>query len=469
MPVKREPCRYFQRGSCQYGDKCRYLHVIQQQPKSNIFGGIGSQFGSDQPQKSNPFGFGVHNNSQSKVGADKPFENKWTRSSPTTATATPSSRRSDNQPQTTNHECTNPESCRSIVIDDFERERPLWKLTCYRLISHIQIFKTWILITAADYLSFSPCDIVGDISYEELRAAAYVDAKRGLNLPSIVERERNLVNTKSIEFDNLCKPRAVPLNSTASQSPFTSATANALFQTPQSSAPPSVSSFSQLGTSLNAGFGQRPSVPANNGFLQPSLFLNSSHASGGFGTNSFPSANVGSLASQSHNSTHGSTFTHNVGFGHQISSSAVLSQFPNEPSSASNPIGQVTAEVQSPNNIQQEKVSGDTSIWLKKKWTPGEVPEEEPPDALVWIDLEVSITEQSQLLLLIILSKEVPRVQKSHLKIQGSVSAWKETEDTRIGKNFRFCVGYTSVFGCNHAMYLHSYLIWIELMCHLIT
>ena len=35
---------------------------------------------------------------------DQPFENKWTRSSPTTATATPSSRRSDNQPQTTNHE-----------------------------------------------------------------------------------------------------------------------------------------------------------------------------------------------------------------------------------------------------------------------------------------------------------------------------------------------------------------------------
>nr|XP_011462502.1 PREDICTED: zinc finger CCCH domain-containing protein 16 isoform X2 [Fragaria vesca subsp. vesca] len=364
MPVKREPCRYFQRGSCQYGDKCRYLHVIQQQPKSNIFGGIGSQFGSDQPQKSNPFGFGVHNNSQSKVGADKPFENKWTRSSPTTATATPSSRRSDNQPQTTNHECTNPESCRSIIIEDFERERPLWKLTCY------------------GHSRNSPCDIVGDISYEELRAAAYDDAKRGLNLPSIVERERNLVNAKSIEFDNLCKPRAVPLNSTASQSPFTSATANALFQTPQSSAPPSVSSFSQLGTSLNAGFGQRPSAPANNGFLQPSLFPNSSHASSGFGTNSFPSANVGSLASQFHNSTHGSTFTHNVGFGHQISSSAVPSQFPSAtssqplsdgPSSAFNPIGQVTAEVQSPNNVQQEKVSGDTSIWLKKKWTPGEV------------------------------------------------------------------------------------------------
>lgn len=32
----------------------------------------------------------------------------------------------------------------------------------------------------------SPCDIAGDISYEELRAAAYDDANRGLNLQSIV-------------------------------------------------------------------------------------------------------------------------------------------------------------------------------------------------------------------------------------------------------------------------------------------
>ncbi|KAM5552611.1 zinc finger CCCH domain-containing protein 16 [Rosa sericea] len=389
MPVKREPCRYYQRGSCQYGDKCRYLHVTQQQPKSNIYGGFGSQSGSDQHQKSNPYGFGVHNNSQSKAATDKPFENKWTRPSPATATATPSSRRSDNQPQTTNHECTNPESCRSIINEDFERERPLWKLTCY------------------GHSRNSPCDIVGDISYEELRAVAYDDAKRGLNLQSIVERERNLVNTKSIEFENLRKPRAVPLNSTVSQSPFASATANAFLQTPQSSAPPSVSSFSQFGTSLNVGFGQRPSAPANNGFFQPSLFTNSSHASSGFGTNNIPSANVGSLASQSHNSTRGSIFTHNVGFGNtdvmrpdsnQISSSAVPSQFPSATSSqplvvsdgrssASISSGQVTAEAQSLNNIQREKISGDMSIWLKKKWTPGEVPEEEPPDALVQIDL----------------------------------------------------------------------------------
>lgn len=31
-----------------------------------------------------------------------------------------------------------------------------------------------------------PCDIVGDISYEELRTAAYDDAKRGLSVQAIV-------------------------------------------------------------------------------------------------------------------------------------------------------------------------------------------------------------------------------------------------------------------------------------------
>lgn len=40
------------------------------------------------------------------------------------------------------------------------------------------------------FLCSTPCDIVGDISYEELRAAAYEDAKKGMNLQSIV---RNLI------------------------------------------------------------------------------------------------------------------------------------------------------------------------------------------------------------------------------------------------------------------------------------
>lgn len=41
-------------------------------------------------------------------------------------------------------------------------------------------------LLAHAFLLSGPCDIVGDLSYEELRAAAYDDAKRGLNLQSIV-------------------------------------------------------------------------------------------------------------------------------------------------------------------------------------------------------------------------------------------------------------------------------------------
>lgn len=59
--------------SCQYGERCKFLHVIQQQPKSNAFG-FGTQATSHQQQKPNPFGFGVQNNAQSKGVND--FGNK---------------------------------------------------------------------------------------------------------------------------------------------------------------------------------------------------------------------------------------------------------------------------------------------------------------------------------------------------------------------------------------------------------
>ncbi|KAM1027683.1 hypothetical protein ACFX2A_041413 [Malus domestica] len=87
-----------------------------------------------------------------KQSQNKPFENKWSRFSSATAAAAPSSQKSDKQAQTTNHTCT--ESCRSIIVGDFKHEKPLWKLTCY------------------GHWKNSPCDIAGDISYEELRAAA---------------------------------------------------------------------------------------------------------------------------------------------------------------------------------------------------------------------------------------------------------------------------------------------------------
>ncbi|KAM1270275.1 hypothetical protein ACFX15_030834 [Malus domestica] len=389
MPVKREPCKFFQRGNCQYGDRCKYLHVVQQQHKSNPFGFASDQqhksnlfgFGSDQQGKSNPYGFGVQNNSQTKGAADfgpkqsqnKPFENKWSRFSSATAAAAPSSQKSDKQAQTTNHTCTDPESCRSIIVGDFKHERPLWKLTCY------------------GHWKNSPCDIAGDISYEELRAAAYDDANRGLNLQSIVERERSLLNTKLLEFENLCKPHtALPNSTLASQNPSPSASPNGFLQTAQNSVAPSVSSFTQLGTSLNtAKFFLRPSAPSNNGFQQLNPFPNSSQTPSGVGTNNFPSGSV--VGSQFPASTHGNGFPSNTGLINtgiirpQTNPFATLavSQIPSATTGQSPIVGQSTTEVEFVTNMQTEKISGNTSIWLKKIWSPGEIPEEDPPEALV--------------------------------------------------------------------------------------
>ncbi|KAK8358010.1 hypothetical protein V6Z12_A05G452500 [Gossypium hirsutum] len=357
MHNKKEACRNFQRGSCQYGERCKFLHVIQQQPKSNAFG-FGTQAISHQQQKPNPFGFGVQNNAQSKGVNDfgnkqSQFKNTWTRSS--ASSGAPSLRQPDNQPQATNHRCNDPESCKRIIAEDFEHERPLWKLTCY---SH------W---------KNSPCDIVGDVSYEELRAAAYDDAKRGLSLQSIIERERNLLNSKLVEFENFLRnPYRGPAGSAAAQQiPFPGATTTVLSPTtqntvaPQSNVPPSVSSFSQLGASLNTGFSPGPSVQSNNASGQPTSFSNSAQSSNVFSANNVPSANA-SISTQNFSSS-------------SIQSPAFL----NVSLSNSEVVGREATNVQLGNNLPTTVASGDSNIWLKEKWTPGEIPEEAPPDAYV--------------------------------------------------------------------------------------
>ncbi|KAJ6331713.1 hypothetical protein OIU76_010155 [Salix suchowensis] len=396
MYKKKEPCRNFQRGSCQYGDRCKFLHVTpQQQPKSsnnpfgfgnrqtpnnnnnNSFGFANRQQQQQQQRPNSPFGSASNNSATNRPQQFKPFENKWSRGA-----AAPSSRqRPDNQPA--NHECTDPDSCKRLIAEDFEHERPLWKLTCY------------------GHLKSGPCDIIGDVSYEELRAAAYDDYKRGLSLQSIVEKERNLLNSKS---------------------PFFGATATATPATAQNTAPPSVSSFGQLGTSLNMGFGTRSATPSNNAFGQPNQPLtafgvslpapsnnvfgqlnlpsNSSQTVSAFGTTNFPSLNAGPFGSQLPKQALGNSFSPNIaGFGNSgvnsiqnISSPPLSMQNPsiqplgisNGLNSAFNAALQVTANIQPVNMVQRETVSGDATIWLKEKWAPGEIPEEAPPEEYVF-------------------------------------------------------------------------------------
>ncbi|KAG5139088.1 hypothetical protein AAZX31_12G015600 [Glycine max] len=372
----RDICRNFQRGSCQYGERCRYLHVQQQRkPNVNGFGGqssshqqqntnpfgFGSGSGSQQQQKGNPFGFGKHNSSQlnggphseNKPNQYKPFENKWNRQS---SKPQQNGVKSENNPkQSEHHICTDPENCKRQIAVDFEQEKPLWILTCY---SHCK---------------GAPCDIVGDISYEELRASAYEDANRGMSLQSIVEKERNILKSKLVEFDKLLsEPYKIPISSSLGSQTPQSIGANANpFSTSQSNGPLSVSSFSQLSTPLNMGF-ERPSAPLTNTPTKPGFF-----GSGG-----------NSLASNTANLNSNGVFGVQSG---PYSTPLDLKMFPGstqETSTAFSNSGptsmfQTTPDVQLLSKSQVEKVSVDPSIWLKEKWNPGEIPEEAPPDTFV--------------------------------------------------------------------------------------
>ncbi|KAJ9705248.1 hypothetical protein PVL29_003353 [Vitis rotundifolia] len=92
------------------GERCKFLHVTQQQPKPSV-SGFGAQTSSNfrhtnvQQRRSNPFGFGVQSNSLSKGTADfgskqnhfKPFENLVRFSLLTTGSSSSSFRQPDNQ------------------------------------------------------------------------------------------------------------------------------------------------------------------------------------------------------------------------------------------------------------------------------------------------------------------------------------------------------------------------------------
>ncbi|KAF7147882.1 hypothetical protein RHSIM_Rhsim03G0269700 [Rhododendron simsii] len=392
MPPRKEPCRNFQRGSCQYGERCKFLHVTQQQPKANVFGyGVQSstqlQRSNLQQHKPNSFGFGVQGSPQargangfgSKQDQFKPYENTWTRFSPINAGGSQASQQPDNQPPTAHHKCTDPELCKGQISEDFQHERPLWKLTCY------------------GHGKSSPCDISGDISFEELRAAAYDDAKRGLSLQSIVERERTLLNTKLLEFESLLRnPYVVPL-ANATRSVFPGATQSVSSLNAQNSTPPPVSSFSQLGASLNTGL----ATPSENAFHSAE---NSSQTTSVFGTNNSPFGTAGSLGSQPRNQSFGGSFAVNTStFSNKaisaernpFSTSAMSPQIPSSASiqspilskmlnSAPTAIGQLSENVDLSDNMPKQNGAVDDNIWLKEEWISGEIPEEAPPDRYIF-------------------------------------------------------------------------------------
>ncbi|GJN39293.1 hypothetical protein PR202_gb28402 [Eleusine coracana subsp. coracana] len=246
----------------------------QQQPNSNPFGfGTGSKqqqqpsFGAQfQQQKPNPFGFGVQGGavqSRNAPGPTKSFQNKWVRDQ---SAPTKQSEAAQQQP-VAHTACTDPESCRQQIVEDFKNETPLWKLTCYA------------------HLRSGPCDITGDLSFEELRAQAYEDSRQGHPLQSIVERERNIQNAKLMEFTNFLSS-----HSGVSQAPsfptvpsVPEVKSNSSFGVSQSNGPPVFSSFSQVGAATNLGPGPRTGVPTNTLFGQSSHTTNQAFSAPTFG------------------------------------------------------------------------------------------------------------------------------------------------------------------------------------------
>ncbi|KAL8139672.1 hypothetical protein V2J09_005693 [Rumex salicifolius] len=385
MPPK-ELCRNFQRGSCRYGDKCRFLHSTQQQPKTNNPFGFGVQSSSNfqsstlQQPKTNPFGFGVQNAPQQNVGANfgasrqsngfKPFENKWTRTSSATGGSSNASQKNQNQSQGSIHKCTDPNECKKLIAADFEDERPLWKLTCYGHFKHL------------------PCDISGDTSYEELRAAAYEDAKRGMPLQSIVERERSLQQSKLVEFESFLRsPYTKQQNSDQSlQNPFPSITPNPSSLTTQNLSPSPISS-KPPGNPFGFGLINNPSQTSTT--IGPSSVTSANPGGGGpfsaFSTQ-IPSFSNSGMSNQNNSQPPTSLFSQNIN-----TTTNLLPVLSNASGAHFNGFGQTTPDSQSLVNMPKETSAADASIWLKEVWKLGEIPEDIPPAEYIRFKLIVAM------------------------------------------------------------------------------
>jgi len=310
--------------------------------------------------------------SRNAPGPAKPFQNKWVRD-PSAPTKQPEAAQA---PAAAHTSCTDPESCRQQIAEDFKNETPLWKLTCYA------------------HLRSGPCDIKGDISFEELRAKAYDESRQGHPLQSIIEGERNLQNAKLMEFTNfLNNPRVsvsqIPSFPTVAS--FPEVKNNSSFGVPQTNGPPVFSNFSQVGSANNFGPGPRtaPGVPTNSLFGQSSQASHPAFAAPTFGRSDMKFGVSGSFGSQTSQLPSGSL---------QGSSMSSVGNFPKPPagypqSASSNHhrdidrqsqdllsgiIAPTSAINQAP--VEENKNENqDDSIWLKEKWSIGEIPLGEPP------------------------------------------------------------------------------------------
>ncbi|XP_024380686.1 zinc finger CCCH domain-containing protein 46 [Physcomitrium patens] len=382
--MSRQVCRDFQRGSCRFGTRCKFLHQTGSAPQQQ------NAFNSGPKQTQPGFGtnrFGAFNN------APNYFNNQRT-----------------TQPQSTapkDHRCGNPKVCQDQIKEDISTEQPtFWRLTSYA------------------HWKFLPNDICGDVSPEELRALAYDSGKQGLPFQEIVRREHSMNAAKIAEFETLQRnpyrgpatqmSGGTPLGQTQ-PSPFTSHTQTGFgFGTQNQSAAPAGSfgqpqlmfgvpvTTPQAGSGFSNAFNKTPTNPnslQSSGFGQYSQLGQSGFGSApksvfgsqtitpfGTGINVFGGGFGTPAAAQPAGTTNSvnfgtSPFTTLGGFGTSPFAIPAANPQPSAPAVIPPATFNTLPLGTAPPSTKQTAIGVD-GIWQKETWKLGEIPEEEPPESI---------------------------------------------------------------------------------------
>lgn len=408
--MSRQICRDFQRGSCRFGTRCKFLHQTGPTQQQNAFNS-----GPKQTQQQQQ-GFGTN-----RYGAFNSTAS--TQRTPQQQTTAPAKE----------HRCGNPKVCLDQIKEDVINEQPtFWRLTSYA------------------HWKFLPNDITGDISPEELRALAYDSAKQGSSAPQIVQKEQSLVAAKRAEFEALQRgPYSGPATSAGGgfqqgltqSSPFgkpsgfgTPAAPTGGFGQPQTMFGVPVTAPAQSGGGFLNATKPSPSPFQSSGFGQNSQFGQAGFGSQapksifGSAAQTFPASGFGSQAQTppamgssvfgggfgSQSAVQPTSTTNSFGFGaspFNTPASSRASPFNTTAPSGASPFNTASPFGASPFATPQpaatpapstpaaitaaatfsssplgsatpQTTGGVEGIWQKETWRLGEIPEEEPPDSV---------------------------------------------------------------------------------------
>eukprot|EP00249_Psilotum_nudum_P007281 c20446_g1_i2 orf=449-1672(+) len=399
MNRRQEVCRDFQRGSCRFGARCKFSHEVPQRQSNS------SVFVNQSHLRAGPNRGGNYYGPLSGTGFTQKQQQPQL-----------------SQIQVKEHKCIDPRVCKEQIKEDFQNEHPMfWKLTCYA------------------HWKYLPNDITGDVSFEELRSLAYDDAKQGLSLKDVAQREKMMFSAKNAEFENLLKgpytgpasaarsfrDSGVSSHSDGSQMlfgksiPAASLLPSSPFFQAVTSSPQTFSNFRKEASGLSFGFGNMSPVTPASPFafqkLPQSTFVNVSSGifgqqgsiqgnnavndvnmnSNGGGTKIFPASPFAgsnsplqsqlffnnSLFQSSAQSIPSSSLKNNLSHAStwQDSAETMNIENPSEVAMPRTPCSPNQGRSAAFPVQASEQCHLGVDIWLKESWTLGEIPEEEPP------------------------------------------------------------------------------------------